>query len=122
MANGPKCATCGATHVFPTNHDPLYTKTLSFWFRALPLVCVLKRKLGPGGGGGGSRYPPSRGHHMPHPNGSRFVDYVLSTVHVDRAVWVHQPLGDGLEGVNELPCFPTHPLAPTLKVYFRRSR
>ena len=56
MANGPKWAIWGEAHVFPTKHDPLNTKTLSFWFTAPPLVRVLKRKLGPGKGGGGSRY------------------------------------------------------------------
>ena len=64
MANGPTCATWGETHVFPTNHDPVYTKTLSFWFTAPPLVRVLKWKLGPGKGGGGFPLPPSRGHQM----------------------------------------------------------
>ena len=49
VPNAP-LATWGDTHVFPTNHDPLYTKTLSFWFAAPPLVRVLKRKLGPGRG------------------------------------------------------------------------
>ena len=55
MASGPKWAIWGEAHVFPTNHDPRNTKTLSFWFTAPPLVRVLKRKLGPGKGD--SRYP-----------------------------------------------------------------
>ena len=46
MASGRKCATWGEAHVFPTKHDPLNPKTLSFWFTAPPLVRVLKRKLG----------------------------------------------------------------------------
>ena len=63
MAKGPKCAIWGKTHVFPTNHDPLYTETLSFWFTAPPLVRVLKRKLGPRRGGE-FRLTPSRGHNI----------------------------------------------------------
>ena len=57
MGNAPKWATWGEAHVFPTKHDPLNTKTLSFWFTAPPLVHVLKRKLGPGRGGGGFPLP-----------------------------------------------------------------
>ena len=53
MANGPKWATWAEAHISPTKHETLNTKTLSFWFTAPPLLCVLKRKLGPARGGGG---------------------------------------------------------------------
>ena len=43
------------------------------------------------------------------PIGAGFVDYVLSIVNADRAVWVVEAPGDDVEGVTELPSPPESP-------------